>query len=74
MSIIRAVLRKMGFRIHKGWRATHRSGYDIQCIGCGERRSTYMLGGNWRIDWQETTESGDGSCGSIKELPIRWGY
>jgi len=70
--LIRKCLRKLGFRIHKGWRKTHRSGYKIQCVGCGEKRSQMTA---WvsppMADWWETDESGDGSCGQIKELPSR---
>ncbi len=51
---------------HKGWVATHPSGCEKRCIGCGEERTEYML---WVTppapDWWETTKSGDGSCGPI---------
>lgn len=69
---LRAVLRRLGLPLHKGWRATHRSGFDIECIGCGERRSMYAR--PWRLSggWWETTASGDGSCGKLRELPERW--
>lgn len=69
---IRKCLRKLGFNVHKGWVATHRSGYSIKCIDCGEKRSQMTA---WvsppMADWWETDESGDGSCGQIKELPSR---
>lgn len=67
--MIRALLRKLGFRVHRGWRPTHRSGYDIECVGCGEKRTAYQRPWDWRTSWWETTASGDGSCGPIRELP-----
>jgi hypothetical protein len=60
---------------HKGWVATHRSGYEIRCTGCGEERSLMM---GWVTpsvpDWWETSNTGDGSCGPIPELPRRWEF
>lgn len=70
--LVRKILRKFGFNVHKGWRKTHRSGYKIQCVGCGEKRSLMTaLVTPPMPDWWETDETGDGSCGKIKELPIR---
>lgn len=72
---MRSLLIWLGFRIHKGWKITDRHGFETECTGCGERRSTYTLlvKGGWP-DWQETTKSGDGSCGPIPELPCRWEF
>lgn len=71
--MIRALLRKLGLRIHKGWRDEHPSGYVIRCIGCGEQRTAYQLGSALGAEgWWETSDSGDGSCGPIPELPTRF--
>jgi hypothetical protein len=69
--MIRALLRRLGVQIHKGWKYG-RHGCSKECVGCGERRERYMA---WVTpsmpDWWETTKSGDGSCGDIPELPRR---
>jgi hypothetical protein len=71
--MIRSLLRWLGAPVHKGWIATHPSGSSKRCIGCGEEREEYTL---WVTpagpDWWETSKSGDGSCGPIPELPVRW--
>lgn len=74
MSLLRRAFRAMGLPVHAGWRHTHPSGFDIQCKGCGERRSMYALRGHYGSrdpSWWETTKEGDGSCGPIKPLPAR---
>lgn len=71
--LVRSILRKFGFNIHGGWVATHRSGCEIKCIGCGERRSLMTAWVEPKMaDWWETSASGDGSCGQIKELASRF--
>lgn len=70
---LRALLRACGFRIHKGWQATHWSGCELRCIGCGECRTLYCRPwAPFRTGWWETTREGDGSCGCIPPLPERW--
>jgi hypothetical protein len=70
--MLRKILRKLGFNVHKGWTSIHRSGCHIRCIGCGEERMEYLLWVTGDMpSWWETSKSGDGSCGPIPELPIR---
>lgn len=69
---MRRLLRWLGFKVHKGWKATHWSGCNKVCVGCGEERTEYCLNGRLGgPSWWETSSSGDGSCGPIPELPIR---
>lgn len=66
--LIRKVLRAIGFNVHKGWRPIHRSGFIIECSGCGEIRSKMQSNiENNNSSWWETDSSGDGGCGDIKE-------
>lgn len=65
------LLRFFGINCHR-WKATHRSGYNRECLDCGEEQQAFQLRGS-RITghhWWETTRSGDGSCG-VDELPER---
>ena len=71
--LFRKLLRKIGFNIHAGWQTTHRSGCEIKCVGCGERRSLMSAWVKPAIpDWWETSESGNGNCGQIKELEAKF--
>lgn len=70
--LVRRLLRAAGLAVHVGWKATHRSGFELECVGCGERRSAFQLDRSYNApSWWETTASGDGSCGAIAELPTR---